>query len=120
MPSIDLAAARAYYQQREAQRRARHEAERQRWLERVRQIVPHLATTYPEVRRVYLFGSLTQPGRFRPDSDIDLAVECDTFAAESAFWQALERELARDVDLRPLIGAIAEVVTTWGEQLYGR
>jgi predicted nucleotidyltransferase len=120
MSSLDLATARAYYQQREVRRHARHEAERQRWLERVRHVVPRLATSYPEVRRVYLFGSLTQAGRFRPDSDIDLAVECDSLAAESAFWQALERELARAVDLRPLSGEIAKVATTWGEQLYGR
>jgi predicted nucleotidyltransferase len=120
MTSIDFAAARGYHQKREAHRRAQREAERQRWLKRVREVVPRLAIAYPEVRRVYLFGSLAQSGRFRPDSDIDLAVECETLEAESAFWRALEQELGRDVDMRPLTGVIAEIVANQGEQVYGR
>lgn len=117
---IDLKAARQYYHEREAQRRAQREAERQRWLQRVRKVASHLAPRYPGVRRVVLFGSLVQPGRFRPDSDIDVAVECDTLETESAFWRALERELERNVDVRPLTGAIAEIVTAGGEQVYER
>jgi predicted nucleotidyltransferase len=116
----DLEAARQYYREREAGRRAQREAERQQWLQRVRQAVSYLAPQYPGVRRVYLFGSLVQPGRFRPASDIDVAVECDTVETESAFWRALEEELERDVDVRPLTGAVAEAVTNKGEQMYGR
>lgn len=117
---IDLEAARQYYYEREARRRAQREAERQRWLHRVRQAISRLALRYPGVRRVYLFGSLVQAGRFRPDSDIDVALECDTVETESAFWQALERELERDIDVRPLTGAISEAVTYRGEQVYER
>jgi predicted nucleotidyltransferase len=120
MTSVELTAVKTYLQKREALRQAQREAERQHWLERVREVVPRLAMLHPQVRRVFLFGSLTQAGRFRPNSDIDLAVECETFAAESTFWQALEHELARDVDIRSLTGVIAEVVATQGEQLYGR
>ena len=119
MTSIDLEAARAYYQKRKARKRAQQEAEQQRWLERVREVASRLAASRPQVRRVYLFGSLAQPGRFRPDSDIDLAVECDSIEVESAFWQALEQELKRDVDLHPLSGVIAEIVANQGEQVYG-
>lgn len=72
------------------------------------------------MQRVYLFGSLVRPGQFRPDSDIDVAVECDTLETESAFWRALERELGRDVDVRSVTGAVAEAVTNEGEQIYGR
>ena len=103
----DLEAARKYRREREA--------ERQQWLRRMREAVSRLALHYPGVRRVYLFGSLVQPGRFRRDSDIDVAVECDTVETESAFWRALERALGRDVDVRPLTGAIAEAVTNEGE-----
>jgi predicted nucleotidyltransferase len=47
---------------------------------------------------VYLFGSLVKPGRYRGDSDVDLAVSglgdaYWTFAAE------LSEQLGRDVDL---------------------
>lgn len=117
---VDIEAARQYYHQREAQRRAHREAERQQWLLRVRQAVAQVAPRYPGVQRVYLFGSLVQPGRFRPDSDIDVAVDCDTLETESEFWRALERELERDVDVRPLTSAVAEAVVYGGEQIYGR
>jgi predicted nucleotidyltransferase len=113
----DIGAARQYYYERERQRRAQREAERQQWLRRVREAILQLAQRYPGVRRVYLFGSLVQPGRFRPDSDIDIAVECDTVETESIFWRALERELKRDVDVRPLVGAIVETVADSGEQV---
>lgn len=118
--SMDVEAARQYYHEREARRRAQRQTERQRWHQRVREAVSRLALRHPGVRRVVLFGSLLQPGRFRPDSDIDLAVECDTLETEGAFWRALEQELGREVDVRPLIGAIAETVADGGEQIYGR
>ncbi len=119
MNSIDIEAARQYYYRRELNRQARREAQRQQWLRRAREAVSRLALLYPGVRRVYLFGSLVQPGRFRPDSDIDVAVECDTLESESAFWRALEQELKRAVDVRPLAGVIATVALNQGEQIYG-
>ena len=118
-PPLRVQAARRHYQERESQRRARLEAERQRWLGRVRQLVPHLAGRHPGVQQVCLYGSLLRPGGFRADSDIDLAVACDSLETESVFWRALERELERNVDLRPLTGVIAEVAEREGEKVYG-
>jgi len=120
MMSTDLEAARRHYRQREVRRRAERETERQRWLQRVREAVSRVARLCPGVRQVFLFGSLVQPGRFRPNSDIDVALECDTLETESMFWRALEQELGRDVDVRPLSGIIAEVVMSEGELVYGR
>lgn len=120
MARIDIEAARRYYYKREARRRAQREAERQRWLERARHAIRRIAEHYPGVQRVYLFGSITQPGRFGERSDIDIAVECEDLETESAFWHALELELQRTVDLRPLTSAIAQAVTMTGEQVYER
>jgi predicted nucleotidyltransferase len=119
LPSWDIDAVREYHRQRDAQRRARREAERQRWLLRARQVAARLGPDFVGVRRVFLFGSLVNPGRFRQDSDIDVAVECDSVETKSAFWRALERELGRPVDVRPLTGRIADVVVAEGEQVYG-
>lgn len=117
---VDLRAAREYYYEREAHRRAQREAKRQQWLQRVREAVASCAARYPDIRRVYLYGSLVKPGRFRADSDIDIAIECDSLETESSFWRALERELQRDVDVRPLAGPIVEAVANDGEQVYER
>lgn len=120
MDFTGIKAARQYHQAREARRRAEREAERQQWLQRSREAISRLAGQYPAVRRVCLFGSLLQPGRFRPDSDIDVALECDSLEVESFFWRDLERELERTVDLRPLAGVLVEVVAREGDQVYER
>ena len=118
--TIDIDAARAYHRAREERRRAEREAHRQEWLARSRQVILRLAPQYPSIQRVYLFGSLTQPGRFGARSDIDVAVECDDLKAESAFWSALEQALRRDVDLRPLTRHLVDVVALTGELVYER
>ena len=118
--TVDIETARRYHQEREAQQRTAREQARQAWLLRTRDAIQRLAPRFPQMQRVYLFGSLTQPGRFRKHSDIDVAVVCETLEAETAFWQALERALQRDVDVRPLTGPIADAVAQGGELIYER
>lgn len=113
-------AAREHYRRRKAQRHAQRERERLAWLARAQEAILRLAPCHPGVQEVYLFGSLLQPGRFRPDSDIDVAVICESLEAESAFWRALEHELQRDVDVRPATGAVAEAIASGGMRVYGR
>jgi predicted nucleotidyltransferase len=78
------------------------------WFQRAKDAIVALIPAYPGIRRAYLFGSIVAPGRFGEHSDIDVAVESETVEQESQFWQALERVLRRDVDVRPLKGAIAD------------
>ena len=117
---MDTEAARTYFYQREQQKRDRRENERQQWLNRVREAILDVAPRHWEVQRVYLFGSITQSGRFRPNSDIDVAVECDAVEVESIFWRELEEALNRNVDVRPLTGAIQQAVENYGELVYER
>ncbi len=117
---IDIEAARRYHEAREAHRYAEREAERRAWLARVRTAVAHVAPRHPDLQRVYLFGSLVQPGRFGPDSDLDIAVVCESVETESSFWSALEKELARSVDVRPLVEPLIETVQETGELVYER
>jgi hypothetical protein len=66
-------------------------------------------------------GSLLKPGRFRPNSDIDMAVECDSLKVESTLWRTLAHHLQRDLDIRPLNNpVIRETVANSGEQVYER
>jgi predicted nucleotidyltransferase len=111
---------RQYHTWSEARRKLAREQLQQERYQQVRAAIRRLAPAYPALRAVYLFGSLVQPGRHRPGSDIDVAVECDDPEAESRFWRTLEAELEADVDLRPCKGAIAWAVSTYGECVYAR
>jgi predicted nucleotidyltransferase len=120
LSTLDLDAIRRYHREREQKRRAQREANRLGWLERTRAAIRQIAPQHPAIQRVYLFGSIVQTGRFRPDSDIDVAVECTDLAVESELWRALEHELDHDVDVRPWEEPIISAVKTYGEQVYER
>ncbi|MFQ5433446.1 MAG: nucleotidyltransferase family protein [Anaerolineae bacterium] len=111
---------REYHARRQAKKQRQREQLRQMWLARVRAAIRHLAPRYPEMEAVYLFGSIMQPGRFTPYSDIDVAVAATTVAVESAFWRALEEELERDVDVRPYQPPITLAIADYGECVYAR
>ena len=115
-----LQESRQYHQRRDRSRREAREQERQARYRQVRTAIRQLAPEFASVRAVYLYGSLLRPERYRPGSDIDVAVLCDDIAEESRFWRALEAELKLDVDLRPLRGAVAWAVDTYGECVYER
>jgi predicted nucleotidyltransferase len=99
--------------------RTAREAERLEWLRRASDAITAIAPQFPGLKCVILFGSITQPGRFGPRSDIDVAVACDAVEQESAFWRALEEALRCDVDVRPLTGVIAETALRSGVHVYG-
>jgi predicted nucleotidyltransferase len=110
-----IAAARKYHARRDAERREERERLRTATYDRVSEAVRRAAPRFPGVRAVYLFGSLVQPGRFRPRSDIDVAVDAVDVEAESRFWRALEAELGTYVDVRPYAGGVAYAVDTYGD-----
>ena len=109
-----------YHARRDRELREEREALRLGVLERARDAVSRSAPRFPAIQAVYLFGSLLQPGQFRPDSDVDLAIDCDDVEVETPFWRMLEDVLERDVDLRPRIGAVARAVEQGGELCYAR
>lgn len=118
MDEASLLPYREYHARRERQLREEREALRLEVLERAREAVRQSASRFPAIRTVWLFGSVLQPGRFRPDSDVDVAVDCDDIESETPFWRELEESLTRDVDLRPRIGPVAVAVKDYGELCY--
>ncbi|MEO0407399.1 MAG: nucleotidyltransferase domain-containing protein, partial [Cyanobacteria bacterium P01_A01_bin.135] len=54
------------------------------------------------IEQGYLFGSVTQPGRFTARSDVDLAVAGLTPGDPFGLMSFLSTEVNRDVDLVPL------------------
>jgi hypothetical protein len=79
-----------------AQRKARHEAERQHLLAKTLRLLDEVGPVY-KIERAYLFGSITKPGRFHAGSDVDIAVEqidpLRFFEAMSEFFNRLECEV---------------------------
>ena len=111
---------REYHAGRERKLREERESLRLRVLEQTRTAIRRIAPDFPAIHAVYLFGSILAPGRFHPESDVDLAVDCEDPEAEAPFARALEEGLERDVDLRPRKGAVARAVETSGERCYER
>jgi predicted nucleotidyltransferase len=79
-----------------ARRRAGQEQDRQKTLADTLRLLDELGSRY-QLHRAYVFGSVNRPGRFRPESDVDIAVESiepeHFFTAMSAFATALGREV---------------------------
>jgi predicted nucleotidyltransferase len=120
MDEVALLPFREYHARRERQLRQEREALRLEVLARAREAIRRSAPVFSAIRAVHLFGSILQPGRFRPDSDVDVAIEGDDVKVETPFWRALEEALERDVDLRPRIGPVARAVEEGGELCYER
>lgn len=81
-----------------ADKQARYEEERQATLAQLLPILESIAGEYG-IQQAYIFGSLVQPGRFRPDSDVDIAVEQDLAANYFTVLGKLVAALGREVDL---------------------
>ena len=67
-------------------------------LARVMEALDQLSRDY-KWREAYVFGSLTRPGRFRPESDVDIAVSGLNKFTLFAFVGDLSSLLGRSVDV---------------------
>jgi predicted nucleotidyltransferase len=123
---ISEAAIRTYrqaYQKRLAQQQRQREAARQQVLQEVMERIPAVAAAYPSVKRLYLFGSLATPGTFRPDSDVDIAVEGGGAETYFALWRDLDHAFPDwFIDLRDIStpSSFAEQVRRRGVVIYER
>jgi len=94
---------RRAFEERERRRQAERERCRQEALAAIRQTIRAVAPSYPAVQRVYVFGSVTRHGAFRPDSDIDVGVEGLDAGVCFDLWRDLEQAVPGwTLDVRPL------------------
>lgn len=84
---------RQNFENRLVQQHAQREARRQKAKTAVLSTIPSIAAKIPSVKRVYLFGSVMENGRFHKKSDIDIAVEGTTAEAYFEFWRQAEAAL---------------------------
>jgi len=88
-------------------------------LERAREAVRRSAPLFPAIRAAHLFGALLQPGGILPDTDVEVAIDCDDVEMETPFWRMLEEALERNVLLVPRIW-VAEKLKIQSELCYER
>jgi predicted nucleotidyltransferase len=120
--SFDIQAARQSLQARLQKDFETREAARHKALESVRAAIPAIVAKYKAVKSAYLFGSILRPGAFRPDSDIDIAIEGGSAEDYFALWRDLEEALPHWlIDLRDLPSDthFTEQVRQRGEKIYG-
>lgn len=80
------------------EKRRENEKLRQQTLQQVLELLPQLAARYG-FNRAYVFGSVTQKGRFRHESDIDIAIEGLSNQYYFKFMADLDGRLEREVDV---------------------
>ncbi len=119
---------KAQYQRNfEARQAAHHAATEQRRMAARRiaeAIISLVAKEFPQITHAYLYGSILRGGAFRPDSDIDVAIEGGDMATCMALWRELELQTERvwAFDVRPLEAndLFSERVRLKGELIYER
>jgi len=84
-----------------AERRAEWERRRQATLARVLAVLDEWLPRFG-VREAYVFGSLTQPGRYHAESDIDIAVVWEDRRDFFGMAGEVSRALGQDIDILPL------------------
>jgi predicted nucleotidyltransferase len=120
---VDLEACRENFQARQKQRLEDLEAHRLAAHTAIMIALGTVLPFHPEVARIYLFGSVTKPGEFQADSDIDVAVEGTNAEQYFALWHELN-DAAPDwvIDLREIDrpSYFADTVRQRGELVYER
>lgn len=98
---LSIAEYKAHWDLREAARFSQNEKRRANALKMSKELEEILVMEF-RVKKVVLFGSVLEPGRFREDSDIDIAVEG---LAKRDHFKALARLMMKspvEVDLKPI------------------
>lgn len=119
--AIDLQQCRENFRQRAAAQQAERETLRQQAREDAIAAIAQVILHYPQITHVYIFGSVTQPGRFSDRSDIDIAVVGTNAATYFALWRDLEAACPTwAIDLREINQPchFTDIVRQTGELVY--
>ncbi len=118
---IDIDEAYRHLAAKEEEAARRAEEKRKAALAALRRALAEVAPGFA-VEKIYLYGSLLTPGRWRHGSDVDLAVEGGLgFDEMLCLWCELDRKLPYEVDLKKLGGLpFAEKIKREGLVIYER
>ncbi len=80
-----------------------------------------ILNNFCEVKKAYIFGSIIKEGKFRENSDIDIALEGKVKEDYFLIWSELEEKLNEGVDLRILdSGVTSQIIKKEGKLIYER
>lgn len=84
-------------------------------------LLNEILSNFPEVKKAYIFGSIIKEGKFRENSDIDIALEGKVKEDYFLIWSELEEKLNKGVDLRILdSGVTSQIIKKEGKLIYER
>lgn len=84
-------------------------------------LLNQILSNFPEVKKAYIFGSIIKKGKFREDSDIDIALEGKVKEDYFLIWSELEEKLNEGLDLRILdSGVTSQIIKKEGKLIYER
>lgn len=84
-------------------------------------LLNQILSNFPEVKKAYIFGSIMKEGKFREDSDIDIALEGKVKEDYFLIWSELEEKLNEGLDLRILdSGVTSQIIKKEGKLIYER
>lgn len=120
---VDLKACRENLRQRQARRYRERETQRQAARTAVLAAIRTVLPEYPQVQRIYLYGSITHPGTFGAQSDVDIAVEGTNAEDYFTLWRDLQEAAPEwEIDLREINQPcyFSDTVRQRGELIYER
>jgi len=113
---MNIEACRRTLQNRWRKQLEQREQRRQQVLETVLNVAPAIIARFPSIQRAYLFGSITRPGAFHAESDVDIGVEGASAVEYFAVWRALDEAFPEIfLDVRDVVPE-----TYFGQQVQNR
>jgi predicted nucleotidyltransferase len=120
---VDLEACRQNFRARQQQKVVDAETRRRQARAAILHALRFVLPSHPELRRIFLFGSVTREGAFHAASDIDVAVEGTNAEQYFALWHELGN-VAQEwtIDLREINqpSYFTSAVQQRGELIYER
>jgi len=117
---MDISKCANYLKEKEKRRLWEREKVRRKAMAKL-SLLSEILSNFPEVKKAYIFGSIIKEGKFREDSDIDIALEGKVREDYFLIWSELEEELNEGVDLRILnSGVTSQIIKKEGKLIYER
>ena len=117
---MDISKCANYLKEKEKRRLWEKEKIRRKAMAKL-SLLNKILSNFSEVKKAYIFGLIIKEGKFRENSDIDIALEGKVKEDYFLIWSELEEKLNKEVDLRILnSGVTSQIIKKEGKLIYER